>query len=141
MVAEQAMERTEEAAVLEVELQGGTEFQLIAIVRQEQAVVRTRGEVVKTALLLQDLALVLLLTQVSGTLSREEEAGGGWYGGGAGGHAGGGGGGGSGYIYTEATAAHYPSGCLLNSSYYLSDAYTTAGQNSGNGKARITLVE
>lgn len=52
-----------------------------------------------------------------------------------------GGGGGSGYTYTAATANQYPIGCKLDSRYYLTDASTTAGQNSGNGKARITLVE
>ena len=73
--------------------------------------------------------------------------GGGWYGGG-GGHAGGGG---SGYVYTSSTASNYPSGCQLNSSYYLTDAQTIAGDVSfpapnggtetghiGNGFARIT---
>lgn len=65
--------------------------------------------------------------------------GGGWYGGT--GSNGSGGSGGSGYVYTAATASQYPSGCLLNSSYYLTDASTTAGQWSGNGKATITLVE
>ena len=38
--------------------------------------------------------------------------------------------GGSGYVYTEETASNYPSGCLLNSSYYLSDAKTIAGNMS-----------
>ena len=82
--------------------------------------------------------------------------GGGWYGG-AGSYPDGsgdddrGGGGGSGYVYTSSTASNYPSGCLLNSSYYLSNASTTAGNasmpatssgtetgHSGNGYARIT---
>ena len=62
--------------------------------------------------------------------------------------------GGSGYVYTSSTASSYPSGCLLNSSYYLSNASTKAGNTSmpstsggtetghtGNGYARITLVE
>ena len=81
---------------------------------------------------------------------------GGWYGG-AGSYPDGsadddrGGGGGSGYIYTESTASNYPSGCLLNSSYYLTSASTIAGNSSfpstsggsetghsGNGYARIT---
>lgn len=65
-----------------------------------------------------------------------------------------GGGGGSGYVYTSSTAKNYPSGCLLNSSYYLSDAKTIAGNNSfvsptgssetghsGNGYCRITVIE
>ena len=77
--------------------------------------------------------------------------GGGWYGGGANCH--GSGGGGSGYIYTASTAANYPAGCHLNSSYYLSNAQTIAGSTSfpapdgstevghtGNGYARITVV-
>lgn len=67
--------------------------------------------------------------------------GGGWYGGGSGGCAGAGGGGGSGYVYTSSTAYQYPSGCLLNSSYYLSNASTTGNNRSGNGYATITLVE
>lgn len=62
--------------------------------------------------------------------------------------------GGSGYVYTSATAFNYPSGCLLNSSYYLTDAQTIAGNNSfvsptgssetghsGNGYCRITVIE
>ena len=65
-----------------------------------------------------------------------------------------GGGGGSGYVYTSSTAKNYPSGCLLNSSYYLTDAQTIAGKNSfvsptgssetghsGNGYCRITVIE
>ena len=65
-----------------------------------------------------------------------------------------GGGGGSGYVYTSSTASNYPSGCLLNSTYYLSDATTTAGNeqftsptgtnetgHSGNGYARITALD
>lgn len=79
--------------------------------------------------------------------------GGGWYGG----YAGGGnaeGGGGSGYVYTSSTASNYPSGCLLTSSYYLSNAETIAGNqsftsptgssetgHSGNGYCRITVIE
>ena len=91
--------------------------------------------------------------------------GGGWYGGLAAGpkssaysegngNDGQGASGGSGYVYTSSTASNYPSGCLLNSSYYLSNAQTIAGNasmpstsggtetgHSGNGYARITLVE
>lgn len=65
-----------------------------------------------------------------------------------------GGGGGSGYVYTSSTASSYPSGCLLNSSYYLTEASTTAGNvsftsptgtaetgHSGNGYIRITVIE
>lgn len=64
--------------------------------------------------------------------------------------------GGSGYVYTEETASNYPSGCLLNSSYYLLDAQTIAGNMSipdpndlsktttgriGNGYITISKVE
>ena len=85
--------------------------------------------------------------------------GGGWYGG-AGtvpdgsGDDDRGGGGGSGYVYTSSTASNYPSGCLLNSTYYLTDAATYAGNtsfvgtsgsnetgHSGNGYCRITVLE
>lgn len=64
-----------------------------------------------------------------------------------------GGGGGSGYVYTSSTAKNYPSGCLLNSAYYLSNAQTIAGNqsfpsptggtetgHSGNGYVRITKL-
>ncbi|MBQ2574925.1 MAG: hypothetical protein II575_11930, partial [Bacteroidales bacterium] len=90
--------------------------------------------------------------------------GGGWYGGGT--NKGqlelptaddytdaGGGAGGSGYVYTSATASNYPSGCRLNSSLYLTNAQTIAGNtsftavgggnetgHSGNGYARITTT-
>ena len=85
--------------------------------------------------------------------------GGGWYGGGGAydndsdsdGHWGGGG---SGYVYTSSTASNYPSGCLLNSSYYLTNAQTIAGNtaftsptgtnetgHTGNGYIRITVIE
>lgn len=82
--------------------------------------------------------------------------GGGWYGGqgtypDGSGDDDGGGGGGSGYVYTSSTASNYPSGCLLNSSYYLTNAQTIAGNQSftsptgsyetghaGNGYVRIT---
>ena len=71
--------------------------------------------------------------------------GGGWYGGTASTIGGsihtGGGGGGSGYVYTSLTANQYPSGCLLNPSFYLTDASTTPNSNTGNGKAKITLVK
>ena len=62
--------------------------------------------------------------------------------------------GGSGYVYTSATASNFPSGCLLNSSYYVSAAKTIAGNtsftsptgssetgHSGNGYCRITVIE
>lgn len=85
--------------------------------------------------------------------------GGGWYGGISSTNSVGGGskthgGGGSGYVYTSSTAKNYPSGCLLNSSYYLSAAKTIAGNtsftsptgssetgHSGNGYCRITVIE
>ena len=62
--------------------------------------------------------------------------------------------GGSGYVYTSSTASNYPSGCLLDSSMYLTNASTTAGNSSitsptgasetghiGNGYCRITVIE
>jgi hypothetical protein len=77
--------------------------------------------------------------------------GGGWYGGGSGYCSGSGGG--SGYVYTSGTASNYPSGCLLNSSYYLTEAETIAGNTSflsptgtsetghtGDGYIRITVI-
>lgn len=71
--------------------------------------------------------------------------GGGWYGGKASANGNnahtGGGGGGSGFVYTSLTANQYPSGCLLNPSFYLTDASTTPNSNTGNGKAKITLVK
>lgn len=81
-----------------------------------------------------------------------EVDGGGWYGGG--GTYGAGAGGGSGYVYTSSTVSNYPSGCLLNSSYYLTNAQTIAGNqsfpnvagtgnetgHSGNGAAKITPI-
>lgn len=84
--------------------------------------------------------------------------GGGWYGGSgtvpdSSGDDDRGGGGGSGYVYTESTAANYPSGCLLNSNYYLINASTHAGNtafestsggtetgHSGNGYAKVTYI-
>lgn len=77
--------------------------------------------------------------------------GGGWYGGG--GSRRGGAGGGSGYVYTSSTASNYPSGCLLNESYYLTStsildgntSFTGTGGSaetghSGNGYVRITII-
>lgn len=62
-------------------------------------------------------------------------------------------GGGSGYVYTSATASSCPSGCLLTSTYYLTNAATVAGNtsfisptgtnetgHSGNGYARVTYM-
>ena len=78
--------------------------------------------------------------------------GGGWYGGAADDDTTCGAGG-SGYVYTSSTYNNYPTGCKLNSSFYLTDAYTTAGNKSlplpaggtevghtGAGYARISLV-
>lgn len=82
--------------------------------------------------------------------------GGGWYGGGGAydndsDSDGRWGGGGSGYVYTSSTAKNYPNGCLLNSTHYLTNAKTIAGNKSfksptgknetghtGNGFCRIT---
>ena len=82
--------------------------------------------------------------------------GGGWYGGGGAydndsDSDGRWGGGGSGYVYTSSTAKNYPNGCLLNSTHYLTNAQTIAGDTSftsptgaaetghtGNGFCRIT---
>lgn len=99
----------------------------------------------------------------SSSYNRSSGGGGGWYGGGGTAYrssssyyyrGGGGAGGGSGYVYTSSTASNYPSGCLLNSAYYLTDAKTVAGNtsitsptgstetgHSGNGYVRITIVE
>lgn len=71
--------------------------------------------------------------------------GGGWYGGSgaypdSSGDDDRGGGGGSGYVYTSSTASNYPTGCLLNSEYYLANAVTKDGNTSfvGTGGARET---
>lgn len=78
--------------------------------------------------------------------------GGGWYGGGASTNVSDSSadyrtynGGGSGYVYTSSTASNYPSGCLLNSNYYLTNASTAIGYsktNPGgqNGYIRITVL-
>jgi hypothetical protein len=79
--------------------------------------------------------------------------GGGWYGGGPG-SADADGAGGSGYVYTSSTVSNYPSGSLLNSEYYLTNASTSAGSqsfispsgsseigHSGDGYIRITIIE
>lgn len=39
-------------------------------------------------------------------------------------------GGGSGYVYAQASAPNYPSGCLLNSAQYLADGLTKAGSEA-----------
>lgn len=78
--------------------------------------------------------------------------GGGWYGGGASTNVSDGSadyrtynGGGSGYVYTLSTASNYPSGCLLNSNYYLTNAstaigYTKTNPGGKNGYIRITVL-
>lgn len=48
-----------------------------------------------------------------------------------------GGGGGSGYTYTSATASNYPSGCLLDSTYYLTNTSMSQGQREGDGYIEI----
>lgn len=88
----------------------------------------------------------------SKTTAQISGAGGGWYGGGYAKYAGAGGG--SGYIYTSNTASNYPEGCLLNETYYLSNASIIAGNNeitspegeteighSGDGYIRITILK
>ena len=90
--------------------------------------------------------------------------GGGWYGGGSAGNyssnsstgrsRASGGGGGSGYAYTASSYSSYPSGCLLNSNYYLTEAATSNGTvsflsptgssetgHTGNGYVRITAIK
>ena len=79
--------------------------------------------------------------------------GGGWYGGGKASGNAVAGGGGSGYVYNDSNAKNYPTGCLLNSSYYLEYGKNVSGDNTfyspngnlenghtGNGYARITNV-
>ncbi len=86
--------------------------------------------------------------------------GGGWYGGGSSANLSDGdsnyrtyNGGGSGYVYTSDTASNYPSGCLLNSGYYLSNTTTIKGSSNiiltdgttghgsiGNGYIKITFL-
>ena len=82
---------------------------------------------------------VLLLQRIVGTALGQEAVAGMEVGGGT--AVGASGGGGSGYVYTSSTASQYPSGCLLNSSYYLTNASTTGNSRSGNGYSTITLVE
>ena len=100
-------------------------------------------------------------TTVSGFKYRYGSAGGGggWYGGGATSTTNNSdninyvtySGGGSGYVYTSSTATNYPSGNLLTSTYYLTNAATLAGNtsftstsggtetgHSGDGYAKIT---
>lgn len=94
---------------------------------------------------------------------RSRGGGGGWYGGGCVTSSSdsnadtirGSNGGGSGYVYTSSTASNYPSGCKLNSTHYLTNAETYAGNtsftsttdginetgHSGNGYVRITVIK
>lgn len=88
------------------------------------------------------------------TTQNDAGGGGGWYGGYScnNGWWGLGGGGGSGYVYNSSTASSYPSGCKLNSSFYLTDSSTTCGNTDipntagigtekghcGNGFVKIT---
>ena len=94
---------------------------------------------------------------------RPRGGGGGWYGGGCVASSSdsnadtvrGSNGGGSGYVYTASTASNYPSGCKLNSTHYLTNAATYAGNtsftsttsgsnetgHSGNGYVRITVIK
>ena len=94
---------------------------------------------------------------------RPRGGGGGWYGGGCvtstsdsnADTVRGSNGGGSGYVYTSSTASNYPSGCKLNSTHYLTNAATYAGNtsftsttsgsnetgHSGNGYVRITVIK
>lgn len=72
--------------------------------------------------------------------------GGGWYGG-AGCYPDGsqdddkGGGGGSSYAYTSSTASQYPSGCLLNSNYYLTNIRLQQGGNGFDGYVFIIVLK
>lgn len=77
--------------------------------------------------------------------------GGGWYGGGCATYTSSGGG--SGYVYNSSTAVNYPSGCLLDSKYYLANSSTFAGNvsfpsttsgnetgHTGSGYVRIVKI-
>lgn len=73
--------------------------------------------------------------------------GGGWYGGGASSSVSDSSsdyrtynGGGSGYVYTSSTASNYPSGCLLNSNYYLTNASTINGNSLISPYIKITCL-
>lgn len=91
--------------------------------------------------------------QSTSNYNRSGGGGGGWYGGGGGGYRSNsssyyygvsGGGGGSGYAYTESTAANYPSGCILNSNYYLTDTDVISGKyakHEGAGFCKITVLK
>lgn len=91
----------------------------------------------------------------SNTLRHSSGGGGGWYGGCSCNCRGGwgiGGSGGSGFVYNSSTASNYPSGCKLNSAFYLTNSQTISGNKDiptpdgkstekghvGNGYAKIT---
>ena len=69
--------------------------------------------------------------------------GGGWYGGSCGGYHNnnGSGGGGSGYVYTESTAKYYPTGCLLDKRFYLTDTKIISNINNNTGYAIIKMIQ
>lgn len=97
-------------------------------------------------------------TQVQYNIGVSAGGGGGWYGGGSdwGSNSGynSSTAGGSGYVYTSSSAVNYPSGCLLNSSYYMTNTSNICGTSSfpsvsgenetghsGNGYARISYTQ
>ena len=100
-------------------------------------------------------------TSTTANYGRSGGGGGGWYGGGGGGYRAAttyyygqsGGGGGSSYAYNSSNASNYPSGCLLDSNYYMGQFYNAAGNvniagpdqsfstgNEGNGYIRIIVL-
>lgn len=87
------------------------------------------------------------VTSTNAGMSCAGGGGGGWYGGGASSSVSNRvgyndyNGGGSGYVYTSSTASNYPSGCLLNSNYYLETASTTTSTHTGNGLIKITCLD
>lgn len=52
-----------------------------------------------------------------------------------------GGEGGSSYVFTQDTAANYPSGCLLDSQYYLTNTSITNGVQIGDGEIIIRVID
>lgn len=61
--------------------------------------------------------------------------------GGGGAGYGAGGGGGSGFVWTQETSKNAPSRYSVPTKYYLNNASTSTGQRTGDGYARITLIE
>lgn len=61
--------------------------------------------------------------------------------GGGGAGYGAGGGGGSGFVWTQETSKNAPSRYSVPTKYYLNNASTRTGQRTGDGSARITLIE